>query len=138
MGTLVLHKVISSLPPGPYTPDSIYLVRVGTGFDIYATDGDGVAIFKANTGAAAGAASISSAQVEVTPAAMREVTVVVSDASVTASSKVMCSFAPSDDWDADDLDDFRVFATPSDGQIAFSISAEGPIVGTFTINYQLG
>jgi hypothetical protein len=137
MGTLVLHKVISSLPPAPYTPDSIYLVRVGTGFDIYATDSEGVAIFKANTGSA-GSASFSSAQVEVTPAAMREVTVVVADASVTTSSKIMCSFAPSEDWDADDLDDFRVFATPLDGQIAFSISAEGPIVGTFTINYQLG
>jgi len=49
MSTLILHKVISSLP-ATLSPNSIYAVRVGIGYDLYITDNTGDLVFKVNSG----------------------------------------------------------------------------------------
>lgn len=88
--------------------------------------------------AAGGGSSVtSSASVTVTPG-QYQVDVAVSDASALATSKILCQLAPNDDWDADDLADFEVFATPLAGSVVFTIARPGPIVGTFLILYTLG
>src|SRR5574343_1510435 len=42
MGAIKFHKVVSSLP-GTLEADTMYMVRVGAGFDLYMTDSSGVA-----------------------------------------------------------------------------------------------
>jgi hypothetical protein len=49
MATFRAHKVVSTLPD-PLQSDTIYLVRVGEGFDIYATDTTGLVAHKLNAG----------------------------------------------------------------------------------------
>ena len=82
-------------------------------------------------------ASVSSASVTVTPGRY-QTDVTVTDAAATGASKVLCQLAPNADWDADDLSDLGVFATPLEGSIVFTITRPGPIVGTFLILYTLG
>jgi hypothetical protein len=89
--------------------------------------------------AGGGGASVSSASVTVTVTPGRYQTdVTVTDAAATGASKVLCQLAPNTDWDADDLADLGVFATPLEGSIVFTITRPGPIVGTFLILYTLG
>lgn len=47
MGTIRFAKVVSSLP-GTLDPDTLYLVRVGTGFDLYASDATGSIAYPVN------------------------------------------------------------------------------------------
>ena len=84
-----------------------------------------------------GGASVSSASVTVTPGRY-QTDVTVTDAAATGTSKVLCQLAPNADWDADDLADLGVFATPLEGSIVFTITRPGPIVGTFLILYTMG
>lgn len=47
MAVLKVEKVVSALP-GTLAADTIYFVRVGTGFDIYVTDSTGAIAYRAN------------------------------------------------------------------------------------------
>jgi hypothetical protein len=47
MAVLKVEKVVSALP-GTLAPDTIYLVRVGTGFDLYSTDSTGAIAYQNN------------------------------------------------------------------------------------------
>src|SRR5690348_1736761 len=47
MTTLAVSKVLASLPD-PLEANMIYLVRVATGFDLYATDSTGQIAYKSN------------------------------------------------------------------------------------------
>jgi hypothetical protein len=49
MGDLSFNKVLSQLP-NPTTPNSVYYVRVGTGFDVYVTGNDNIPIKINNAG----------------------------------------------------------------------------------------
>jgi hypothetical protein len=49
MSLLKVHKVISALP-SPLEADSIYIVRVGAGFDMYVTDTTGAIAYASNSG----------------------------------------------------------------------------------------
>lgn len=75
------------------------------------------------------------ASLTISPASMFEVTQTVTSPSITPSSRVFAWFAPNADWDADDLAGYSVLATPGVGIVTFLISAPGPIVGSFDINY---
>lgn len=55
----------------------------------------------------------------------------------SATSNVLAQLAPNDEWDADDLAEFDVVATPTTDAIAFTILRNGPIGGTFAVNYQV-
>lgn len=88
-------------------------------------------------GGGGGGASVSSASATVAPG-QYQVNATVADAAATTTSKVLCQLAPNNDWDADDLAEFEVFAAPLSGSIIFTISRPGPIVGTFLILYTLG
>ena len=77
----------------------------------------------------------------VTPVAVGYKEVVVTDAAVTAASKVFAVFAPALDAENDIeqiIDDrMTVNAIPEAGQIRFVLSAVGAFVGDFKINYQV-
>lgn len=47
MSEFKAHKVVSSLP-STLEPDTIYLVRVGVGFDFYCSDTTGSIAYKVN------------------------------------------------------------------------------------------
>lgn len=85
-----------------------------------------------------GAAATFFASVSITPAVQYQAAAAVTDALISSTSKVMCQLAPNADWDADDLTDFEVFATPAAGSVVFTITRPGPIVGTFLILYTIG
>jgi len=51
MANFKIDKVIASLPPS-LAPDTMYAVRVGTGFDLYITDNTGAIAHKINAGMA--------------------------------------------------------------------------------------
>ena len=59
----------------------------------------------------------------------------VTNAAISAASKVICTLIPNGDFDGDDLEDMRITATPSAGAIEFCISCDGPIVGDITVVY---
>lgn len=46
--TLHIHKVVAALPD-TLTPDAIYAVRAGDGFDLYIADSTGTAAHRVNT-----------------------------------------------------------------------------------------
>lgn len=75
--------------------------------------------------------------VNVTPAKYFECATNVVDASVSASSIIAARLVPNDDFEADDLSDFVLQATPLLGSIDFLIVRNGPIVGDFKIAYQV-
>ncbi|MCP9765154.1 hypothetical protein [Lacihabitans soyangensis] len=45
---LKIYKEISAIPT-PYTPNAIYVVRVGTGFSLFVSDATGAAVFELNS-----------------------------------------------------------------------------------------
>lgn len=47
MSVLKIHKVLSALPGTPEA-DALYLIRTGSGFDLYATDDTGAIAYKSN------------------------------------------------------------------------------------------
>lgn len=75
------------------------------------------------------------ATVSVNPAVNFEATRVVVDAGINPGARVQAWLIPNADWDADELADYRVTATPGTGSVEFLISAPGPIGGTFDIAY---
>ena len=87
------------------------------------------------TGGGGGASSV---VVTIAPAAMYQAESTASVPLSTVNSKVLCQLAPNADWDADDLADLEVIATPLAGSIIFTITRPGPIVGEFLILYTLG
>lgn len=97
-------------------------------------------IKRAGVGAfqSSGGASISNATLSISIALQLQADITLSDANVTSTSKVMCQLAPNADWDADDLAEFEVFAVAATGQITFTITRPGPIVGDFLVLYTLG
>lgn len=83
------------------------------------------------------AATTRVATATVTPAAFAETTVTVSDADATVDKPVVASLIPNADFDADDLTDVRVIGQSLAGQIAFTLSRDGPLVGTYAIAYSI-
>jgi hypothetical protein len=96
---------------------------------------DGTTQTTAATGGGGGGVSLLQAVVTVATAAYYETIKTVTVAGVSSTSKVLANLAPNEDWDVDDLTGYDVIATPGSGTIDFMITAPGPIVGTFNINY---
>lgn len=76
--------------------------------------------------------------VTVAPAAFGHTTVSVVDASVTPADVVLVQVIAGGDFDADDLDDVQVRATADAGAVLFTLSCDGPIVGTYRLLYAVG
>lgn len=85
-----------------------------------------------------GGVSFSSATLNVVPALRFQAEGFITDPAATVTSRVLCQLAPNEDWDADDLAEFGVIGSAFDGQILFTITRPGPIVGAFSILYALG
>lgn len=47
MANFKVYKEISAIPT-PYTPNAIYFIRVGKGFDLYMADSTGTGVFQLN------------------------------------------------------------------------------------------
>lgn len=89
---------------------------------------------------AGGSLSFSSVTVSVPTAQFGSAFVTVSAAGVTPTSKIICFLVPNSDYDADDLNELSVTATPLTDNIEFSLSDHlgGPIVGSLDISYMAG
>ena len=83
-------------------------------------------------------AAIFKAVVSVVPAKIGQAELVVTDANVSASSKIMCQLEPNTDFDVDELAEFILSAQAGNGQIIFTIVSDGAIVGDFNILYTIG
>ena len=82
--------------------------------------------------------AIFKAVVSVVPAEIGQAERVVTDANVSASSKIMCQLEPNTDFDVDELAEFILSAQAGNGQIIFTIVSDGAIVGDFNILYTIG
>ena len=89
-------------------------------------------------GSAGSANSIQTTAVNVNPAAYRQHRFNAVNASVTATSKLTAWLSPNTDWEAEDLEDFKVLATANTGSIDFIITAPGVFVGSFDVSYMVG
>lgn len=90
------------------------------------------------SGGGGGGVSFSSATLNVAQALRFQAEGFVTDPAATVNSKVLCQLVPNADWDADDLAEFGVIGSAFDGQILFTITRPGPLVGDFSILYALG
>lgn len=88
-----------------------------------------------------GGASIVQAVLNVADVAPGYAEVVVTDAAVSAASKIMALLVGELDAenDLEELADsaMRVFAVPEAGQVRFVLTGNGPFVGDFKTNYQV-
>jgi hypothetical protein len=84
-----------------------------------------------------GGAGLSASSVTVSPPVktFAHYEVLVSVPSASPSSKVLCWLAPNDDFEADELCEYQLVATPLAAQIQFTISTLGAISGNFLIHY---
>ena len=85
--------------------------------------------------AGGGSSTKGTATFTITPAANSYATVSIDDTTVTATSVVLPTMAPSPDWDADELGEFGLLAEPTAGSFLLHISYPGPFGGTFNLNY---
>lgn len=63
--------------------------------------------------------------------------VTVADANATATMTCFASLVPNADFDADDLSGVTVIGAPASGSITFTLSCDGPLVGTYAVTYLL-
>lgn len=80
-------------------------------------------------------AVVESAVITVSTAAYDSYTATVVNASVSETSMISAWLVPGDDFDADDLAGLSLYALPKNGEIDFTITENGPIVGDYIINY---
>ncbi len=80
-------------------------------------------------------ASAAVLSVTISPAANFEASVSIADDAINVGARILAWLIPNADWDADELADYRVTASPENGQVVFQITAPGPIGGTFDIAY---
>lgn len=91
-------------------------------------------------GGGGGGATITAATLTVPPSSGYAEVVLV-DAAVTATSKIIAGFAATGDEEndiesiADDM--MQLFAVPEAGQVRFILTGIGPFVGPYKINYQV-
>jgi len=91
--------------------------------------------------AGGGGGSVKQVTVTLTAPAMQSQSIVVSDATVTAASKIMLSLAGAgptavNEWD--DIDLLDMMALPASGQFTFLARFLNPISGPLLINYTVG
>lgn len=79
--------------------------------------------------------TVESASVTINTVGYDSVTTNISEAGVTEISKINAWLVPNGDFDADDLIGYSVIARPLIDSMDITICENGPIVGTFTINY---
>ncbi len=90
-------------------------------------------------GSGGGGASITTVNETIAIAVFGIATVLVADVGTTAASRIVgAQLQPNQDWEADDLGDLELTATPLVDQIEFTIHRPGPIVGGVTISYIRG
>ena len=119
-------------------PWQIYVLSDEQGRIAMATSVDAYQTFKLQSESSGGSAAMSTAPVTIPTAEFYQARVSVTDAAALATSSVLCSLAPTEDWEVDELDEFSVVGAPGDGVINFVICSSGPIVGAFKIQYLLG
>lgn len=139
MSAIRFSKIVAALPP-TLAANTVYLVRVGAGFDLYVTDATGVTAHALNM-AAAGSGSATRVVVNVPANVRNEFVATISVAGVTPTSKIMATFAwdgDTDDNGPEELMHMQVFALALAGQIQFTLThAQGAFIGPFKINYQV-
>lgn len=88
------------------------------------------------TGAVA-ALALGTANLVISPAQYGHAAVTVAHAGATATQTCLASLVPNADFDADDLADVTLVGVPASGSITFTVSRDGPLVGTYAVTYLL-
>lgn len=78
---------------------------------------------------------VNSADVVVSSAAYDSTTVILARAGTLSTSAIQSWLVPNADFDVDDLIGVSVYVQAMTDSIAVTITENGPIVGTYTINY---
>lgn len=134
----LLHKVVSALP-GTLERNSLYLVRAGTGFDLYATNDAGTIVaYGLNP---TGSAAVSVVDINTGARLSSPLTVDVPNVAAVTSHRVLAWIAGAGAGrDPDELEEpFAVTGVvPTDGTVSITvIPLIGPVHGTFRVAYQL-
>ena len=85
-----------------------------------------------------GGGSVQKVELTVSTAVQRQAQITMSVPGTLATQTVICQLVPNADWDADDLADLSVRAEAATDQIIFTITRDGPLVGSFAVAYQIG
>jgi hypothetical protein len=127
-----VEKVVANLP-STLQADTVYAVRAGAGFDLYITDATGSVAHQPNS-----SSGLAKTTVSISPVKYGQAGVTVALAGVTPSNFFQCQLVPNADFDADDLEGFKVAAEAGTNEVVFTIYTAGPIVGQFDISYTKG
>jgi hypothetical protein len=85
-----------------------------------------------------GGGSVQKVELTVATAVQRQAQITMAVPGTLATQTVICQLVPNADWDADDLADLSVRAEAATDQIIFTITRDGPLVGSFAVAYQIG
>lgn len=85
-----------------------------------------------------GGGSVQKVELTVATAVQRQAQITMEVPGTLATQTVICQLVPNADWDADDLADLSVRAEAATDQIIFTITRDGPLVGSFAVAYQIG
>lgn len=137
MATLHMHKVVAALP-GTLTPNTVYAVRTGAGFDLYISDATGAVAHQVNSSAGGAGVAIGTAQLHIYPVQHGQASHEVSAPDAVPGARVLCQLAANAERDADELDGLSVVGEAGAGVITVTVTAPGAIVGHYTVNFLLG
>jgi hypothetical protein len=141
MPAVLQHKVVAALP-GVLEANSIYYVRVGSGFDLYVTNDQGtvVAYPMNQSGGGGGVPGVVEVDVNLGSRSTSPTQIVVVDADALATSRAIAwMIGPGPGRDADEAEEpFAVTAVPSAGSVTlFVCPLIGPVHGTWRVGYQI-
>lgn len=91
-----------------------------------------------NQSGGGGGGTVQKVELTVATAVQRQAQITMSVPGTLAAQTVICQLVPNADWDADDLADLSVQAEAATDQIIFTITRDGPLVGSFAVAYQIG
>lgn len=128
MAIAKLHKVVASLPE-TLEADSVYFVRVGTGFDIYVTNGAGqIVAYTLNLPAGAATGACGLAEVDFGAGASQASVAITGQASIGASSapiaQLMAKATTDHSVDEHLIEEMDVFAGNVVNGVGFTVYAK--------------
>lgn len=130
-----VDKVIAALPP-TLTPDTIYVVRAGAGFDLRVTDATGAVAHALNL--PAGDGILSGTTTITVPSNALEHTQTVAAVGVVPGKRILIDLAPHTDADENHelwLDPMTLTALAGVDQIGINAAFSSPTSGPIKLNW---
>jgi hypothetical protein len=99
MTALLSHKVVAALPD-PLEANSIYYVRVGTGFDLHVTNSSGqIVAYALNQGGGGSAIASGRAEIDFGPNGQDATVIITGQTGITGTSRIFVAAAAVDTAD---------------------------------------